>query len=297
LRVLNPKTISLEFEDLGFQPFHTEIIKKELAAPNGMILVTGPTGSGKTTTLYAFLKKKSQESGLKIITIEDPIEYHLEAIEQTQVEPEKGFNFANGLKAILRQDPDVILVGEMRDLETVQTALHASLTGHLVFSTLHTNDAPGIIPRIIDMGAEVSIIAPAINVGLAQRLVRKLCKECSGSEKVSTGDLEKLKKILDNIPAVVKEKLNLPELNSTLTLNKAVGCPKCNETGYKGRLGIFEIFQINDEMEKLILSKPTEIEVKELARKDGMISMQEDGAFKVLKGITTLKELERVVGE
>jgi type II secretory ATPase GspE/PulE/Tfp pilus assembly ATPase PilB-like protein len=185
----------------------------------------------------------------------------------------------------------------MRDLETVQTALHASLTGHLVFSTLHTNDALGIIPRIIDMGAKVSIIAPAINVGLAQRLVRKVCKECSKPEKISGEDLEKIKQILDNIPSTIREKMALPEINPALTLSKTAGCPKCNETGYKGRLGIFELFQINDEMEKLILLKPTEIEIKELARKNGMITMKEDGVLKVLKGVTTLKELERVVGE
>jgi type IV pilus assembly protein PilB len=297
MRVLNPKTIGLKLEDLGFQSFHSEIINQELERPNGMILVTGPTGSGKTTTLYAFLKKKVNEPGLKIITLEDPIEYHLTRIEQTQVEPEKGFDFASGLRSVLRQDPDVVLVGEIRDLETVQTALHASLTGHLVFSTLHTNDAPGIIPRLIDLGASPAIIAPAINIGLAQRLVRKVCKACSGKKHASAEEAKKIKTLTESIPPQIKAKVKIPTIDEKLMIPDVKGCPKCNETGYKGRIGIFEIFQIDDEMERLILAKPTEIEVKELARKNGMINMKEDGALKVLSGLTTLKELERITGE
>ncbi|RJQ14314.1 type II/IV secretion system protein [Candidatus Parcubacteria bacterium] len=295
MRILNPKVIGLKLEDLGLQNFQEKILTKELGKPNGMVLVTGPTGSGKTTTLYACLKKvKEEEGGLKIITLEDPIEYHLTNIEQTQVDPKKGYTFSNGLRAILRQDPDVILVGEMRDLETAETALHASLTGHLVFSTLHTNGATGTIPRLIDMGAKPPIIAPAINVALAQRLVRKVCQKCFEKEKASPDQAAKIKRILEGMP---EKYLKRPVVSDSLMLAKAKGCPACNETGYKGRIGIFEIFQIDDNVERLILSSPTEVDIKNSAQKQGMISMIEDGALKVLNFMTTLEELERVVGE
>lgn len=294
LRVLNPKVISLRLEELGLEPFQSEIVASELEKPNGMILVTGPTGSGKTTTLYAFLKKTIEEPGLKVITIEDPIEYHLAGVEQTQVEPAKGYNFANGLKSILRQDPDIILVGEMRDLETVETALHAALTGHLVFSTLHTNDAAGTIPRLIDMGAKTPIIAPAINVALAQRLVRKVCRECVKIEKANLKEVAFIKRVLEKMPEVY---LKRPAVVSGLGVARVRGCSACNETGYKGRIGVFEIFQIDDEMERLVLGGPAEVDVKGLVRKKGMITMLEAGVLKVLAHLTTLEELQRVIGE
>ena len=294
LRVLNPKIISLKLEQLGLAHFQEEIIQHELKKPNGMILVTGPTGSGKTTTLYALLKKVHEEPGLKIITIEDPIEYHLEGVEQTQIAPKKGYTFGSGLKSVLRQDPDIILIGEMRDLETVETALHAALTGHLVFSTLHTNDAAGTIPRLIDIGAKPPIIAPAINVAVAQRLVRKICKECVQTQKATNEELEKIKNILKKMSEIYLKK---PTISDNLTLAKAQGCKACNETGYKGRIGVFEIFKIDDDVEKLILSGPTELDIKEISRKKGMVNLMEDGIIKVLNHVTTLEEFERVIGE
>lgn len=293
LRVLNPKIIRVALEQLGLEPFQEKLVVTELEKPNGMILVTGPTGSGKTTSLYAFLKKSQEEPGLKIITIEDPIEYHLEGIEQTQVSPEKKYTFANGLRSVLRQDPDIIMIGEMRDLETVETALHAALTGHIVFSTLHTNDAAGTIPRLIDMGAKTPIIAPAINIAIAQRLVRKVCTHCSQKEKATKDELKTLQKGLNSMPEIHLKK---PFLSDTLTLSKAKGCAVCNGTGYKGRVGVFELFQITNEMEQLILKSPTELEIKMLARKQGMVNMYEAGLLKVIAGITTLEELGRVVG-
>ncbi len=293
MRVLNPKTIALTLEKLGLMPFEEELIKKELSRPNGLFLVTGPTGSGKTTTLYAFLKKVNEEPGLKIITIEDPIEYHLQTIEQTQVEPKRGYTFDTGLRSILRQDPDIILVGEMRDLDTVQTALHAALTGHLVFSTLHTNDAAGIIPRLIDMGAQSQIIAPAINIGLAQRLIRKVCPNCSKKEPAGAKLAQKLREIISQMPEVY---LKRPEIKESTLVAKAVGCDLCNNTGYKGRIAVFEIFIVDNDVEKLIMTKPSDTEVKQVIRKKGMITLKENGALKVIQGITTLEEVERVVG-
>ena len=292
LRILNPHSIEVPFEKLGMHPWIVETIKAELKKPNGMILTTGPTGSGKTTTLYAFLKNVHQP-GIKIITIEDPIEYHLPGVEQTQVDAEKGYDFANGLRSILRQDPDVILVGEIRDLETAETAMHASLTGHLVFSTLHTNNAAGTIPRLLDLGVKPAIIAPAINVAMAQRLVRKLCASCRIKIKPAPGELKKLQKELAGFP---KKAAAPDEKNWTIYKALENGCPNCNHTGYKDRIGVFEIILIDDEVERLIMKEPSEFEIKKEAQRQGQITMRQDGVLKVLSGITDLAELERVVG-
>lgn len=292
LRILDPKAISVSLEDLGFENYDLAVIEKEIEKPNGMILVTGPTGSGKTTTLYAFLKKLNTPD-VKIITIEDPIEYHIEGISQSQVESERNYTFANGLRSILRQDPDIILVGEIRDLETTEIALHAALTGHLVFSTLHTNDASGTILRLLDVGAKPPIIAPAINLALAQRLIRKLCSFCKKKVKISAEQLSKIKETLKNLPAKTK----LPELDEKLEIYQAVGCQKCDQNGYKGRIGIFELFLIDEDAEQLITANPTESQLKALAIKKGMITIKQDGFIKVLKGITDIKEVERIVGE
>ena len=254
-----------------------------------MIIVTGPTGSGKTTTLYAFLKK-IQKPEIKIITIEDPIEYHLKGISQTQVAPKKGYDFASGLRAIVRQDPDVILVGEIRDLETAEIALQAALTGHLVLSTLHTNDAAGTVTRLLSLGAKPVNIAPALNMAIAQRLVRRVCKKCSELKKVSPADLDKLKKGLKGLPSSIE----IPELNEKLEIPKIKGCPECNDTGYKGRVAIFESFLTDPELENFILSSPSISALKEKAIKKGMVVMYQDGLMKVLKGLTTLEEVERV---
>jgi type II secretory ATPase GspE/PulE/Tfp pilus assembly ATPase PilB-like protein len=291
LRLLNPKSL-IEIEALGLRKDLVEIFEREIKKPNGMIIVTGPTGSGKTTTLYAFLKKIDKPE-IKIITIEDPIEYHLEGISQTQVDPRAGYDFANGLKSIMRQDPDVILVGEIRDLETASIALQSALTGHLVFTTLHTNDAAGTIARLQALGEKPVNIAPAINIAIAQRLVRKICKECSKMEKSPPSILEKIKKELRGIPKDIK----IPELRVGLKIPKAKGCKDCNFTGYRGRLGIFEVFLVDDEMEKFILKNPSTAAFREKATKKGMIPMHQDGLIKVLEGLTTIEEVERVTGE
>jgi len=291
LRILNPKSL-IDMEALGLREDLLNIFNKEIKKPNGMIIVTGPTGSGKTTTLYAFLKK-IQNPEIKIITIEDPIEYHLEGISQTQVNPSKGYDFANGLKSIMRQDPDVVLVGEIRDLETASIALQAALTGHLVFTTLHTNDAAGTVTRLQALGEKPVNIAPAINMAIAQRLVRKVCQKCSKMEKAPHQFFEKLKKELKNLPLKVKTL----EIGGGLKIPKAIGCKDCNFTGYRGRIGIFEAFLVDDEMEKFILTSPSIAALKEKAIKKGMVPMYQDGLIKVLEGVTTIEEVERVTGE
>ncbi len=288
MRILNPESLR-SIEELGLREDLLELFKKEIQKPNGMIIVTGPTGSGKTTTLYAFLLYLKKPE-IKIITIEDPIEYRLEGIAQTEVHPEKGYDFANGLRAIVRQDPDVILVGEIRDKETAEIALQAALTGHLVFSTLHTNDAAGTIPRLVALGAKPVNIAPAINMAIAQRLVRKVCKKCARWESPTEEELKKLKEGLKDLPPHIK----IPEITPNLQIPRPQGCEECNFTGYKGRIGIFEAFVVDDEMEDLILKNPSIPEVKKLAKKKGMVPMYQDGLIKVLQGITTIEEVERV---
>jgi len=290
LRILNPKNL-IEIKELGLRKDLLDQVIKEIKRPYGMVIVTGPTGSGKTTTLYAFLKK-IQRPEIKIITIEDPIEYHLKGISQTQVNPKKGYDFASGLKSIMRQDPDVILVGEIRDLETAKIAIQAALTGHLVFTTLHTNDAAGTIARLVNLGAKPSNIGPAVNIIIAQRLVRKVCKKCSTFKTLSFEDLKKIKKVFKKIPKTV----NLPKLKPNLKVPIAKGCKYCNFTGYRGRIGIFEVFPVDSQIEKFILSKPSIAALRELAIKKGMTTMKQDGILKVLSGITTLEEVERVIG-
>lgn len=294
LRILNPDTIGLELGDLGLEEYALEIINKELKKPNGMIVNTGPTGSGKTTTLYAFVRKINKPE-IKIITLENPIEYHLEGIEQTQVNPDKGYTFALGLRSILRQDPDVILLGEVRDNETAETAIHASLTGHLVFTTLHTNDAAGAIPRLVDMKINPALIPPALNLVIAQRLVRRVCKYCNEKYKPDNKLLNYLKETLKTIPENVKAKY--PKIDKNLTLLKpGKGCKKCNLTGYKGRVAVMELFTVDKEMEKIIIKTPSIVEIYEAAVKKGMVTMKQDAILKLLNKTTTLEEIERVLG-
>lgn len=289
LRILNPKTISVSFEDLGIEENLQKILLKEIKKPNGMLLTTGPTGSGKTTTLYAFLKK-IYSPDIKIITLEDPIEYHLKGIIQTQVEEEKGYTFAEGLRSILRQDPDIIMVGEIRDLETAKIAINSALTGHFVLSTLHTNNAAGTIPRLIDLGANPNTIAPAINVSMAQRLLRKLCNECKEKTSPTGEEKEIINKTLASFPKETKT----PKIDEVF-LWKSKGCPKCNNIGYKGRIGIFEAILVEEQIERMILQKPTELEIREKAKNQGILDMKQDGILKVINGVTSLGELQRVI--
>ena len=255
LRILNPKSIAITFEELGIDKKLMDILEKELSKPNGMILTTGPTGSGKTTTLYAFLRKIYTPE-TKIITLEDPVEYHLPNIVQTQVEEAIGYSFSAGLRSILRQDPDIIMVGEIRDLETAKTAINSALTGHLVLSTLHTNNAAGTIPRLIDLGVNPTSIAPAVNISMAQRLIRKLCDKCKEKQPASEMEVAVIKKVIDTFPEN-KERPATQEI----FIWRAKGCQFCNNLGYKGRIGVYEAILIDDEIEPLILLNPTETEI------------------------------------
>jgi len=291
MRILNPKNL-IDVKSLGLRPDLAETFNKEIKKPNGMIIVTGPTGSGKTTTLYAILKKLNN-SEVKIITIEDPIEYHLKGISQTQVDPKKGYDFAKGLRSLMRQDPDVVLVGEVRDLETANISLQASLTGHLVLTTMHTNSAAGTIARFQGLGEKPANISPAINMAIAQRLIRKVCKKCVKLETISSEEIAKIEKGLKGL----SEKIKIPEIKKGIKIPRNKGCKKCNFTGYKGRLGIFEFFLKDDEMEKFILTSPSIVAMEELAIKKGMITVYQDGLIKVLEGLTTIEEIERVTAE
>lgn len=290
MRILDPETIRLELKDLGLRGDDYEIVQAELERPNGMILNTGPTGSGKTTTLYAFLLHVNKPES-KLITIEDPIEYRLPGVEQTQVNPDAGYTFATGLRAIVRQDPDVVLVGEIRDLETAEIALNASLTGHLVFSTLHTNDSFGAIPRLIDLGAKAAIIGPALNLIIAQRLVRRLCEHCKTEYQPSAEIKQKIQQMLAKLPKRVDvKKFEHPKFY------KPAGCGACASIGYKGRIAVFELFRVDDEIEQLIYRETSEVTIREKAQKQGIVTLQQDGIFKVLDGVTTFEEVERVTG-
>ena len=289
IRILNPKSLRPGLKDLGLRTDLYEIVEKQITKPNGMIVTTGPTGSGKTTALYAFLKSKVSPE-IKIITLEDPIEYHLPEIVQTQVETEQGYTFASGLRAILRQDPDVILVGEIRDKETAETAVQAALTGHLVFSTLHTNDAAGAVPRFVELGVKPAILSSALTLTMAQRLLRRLCLKCKESYKPDRETVETIKNNFKNID----QKLIPIDLNKPFNLYQSKGCPDCDETGYKGRIGIFEMIVITPEMEKIIAKGPSHADITDIIYQKGITTMYQDGLFKVLEGITTLEELETV---
>ena len=291
IRILNPKSL-IQIDDLGLRQDLYDIFLKEIKKPNGMIIVTGPTGAGKTTTLYAFLMK-IQSPEIKIITIEDPIEYHIQGVSQTQVAPEKGYSFSEGLRSIVRQDPDVILVGEIRDLETAKISLQAALTGHLVLSTLHTNDAAGTIPRLIDLGAEASSVAPAVKMVVAQRLARKVCQECVELSKSSPEELHEIKSVLKGLEG----KFGLPKKLDNVKLPKAKGCKACGNDGYKGRKGIFEVFLVDADVEKFILTNPAVSAIKDMLVKKGMITMYQAGLIEVVLGETTLEEIKKVISD
>jgi type II secretory ATPase GspE/PulE/Tfp pilus assembly ATPase PilB-like protein len=293
MRLLRAGSISLSFDDLGLRPKSFDILKREIAKPNGCVLTTGPTGSGKTTTLYSILKKLN-EPGTKIITLEDPVEYQLEGISQSQIDPSKGYTFASGLRSILRQDPDIIMVGEIRDLETAEISIQAALTGHLVLSTLHTNDAAGVLPRLIDMGVKPYFMTPAINCIIGQRLVRRVCPECRVEHVLSDEEREQLEKIL----AVISPRSGEEVPTSLPKFYKAgAGCPKCHGLGYKGRLGIYEIFSMSDPIKELVSKNEPAFKILQAAIEDGMLTMLQDGVLKVLEGKTTLEEVYRVIGK
>ncbi|MFA5993638.1 MAG: type II/IV secretion system protein [Parcubacteria group bacterium] len=292
MRLLDPDSINVSIETLGLQGLAFEELQKQITAPNGMILTTGPTGSGKTTTLYSILHKLNDPE-TKIITIEDPIEYSIVGISQTQIEKSRGYTFATGLRAIVRQDPDIILVGEIRDEETADIAINSALTGHLVLSTIHTNSAIGTIPRLIEMGVKPSLIIPSVNAIIAQRLVRKLCSFCKEEYTPAQESIESIKKILSIISP--KAKIDVPK--DITKLYRPKGCSKCNNLGYKGRIGIFELLIINQDLERLILDLAGETELTMSALEFGMITMLQDGVLKSIQGETSIDEIKRVTGE
>jgi type IV pilus assembly protein PilB len=293
MRLLRPKAIALEFDNLGVRGKALKDLAREIERPNGMIVTTGPTGSGKTTTLYAILKKLNT-SDIKIITLEDPVEYKLEGINQSQIQHEKGYDFAKGLRAILRQDPDVVMVGEIRDLETAEIGIQAALTGHLVVSTIHTNSAAGAIPRFISMGVKPFLLAPALNAIIGQRLVRRLCEKCKVPATLEPAILAEVKNELKTIPKNSGYAVDMTELHFFAPPADPNTCTACNGLGYKGRIGIYEIFTMSKEIENLILSgNVSEYAMGEAAEKQGMITMAQDGLLKAMDGFTSVEEILR----
>lgn len=290
MRLLRSSATALQFDDLGIRGLAFEQLKKQIKRPNGMIITTGPTGSGKTTTLYAILNQLNNPES-KIVTLEDPIEYKLNGISQSQIDASRDYTFAKGLRAILRQDPDIVMVGEIRDAETTEIAIQAALTGHLVLSTVHTNSAAGTIPRFTALNAKPFLLAPALNAVMAQRLVRRICKNCKAEYHPSPDELERAKGILATIPPNSGFTVDLAKL----TFYHGTGCDECQKLGLKGRVGIYEVMVMNAEIEKIILSgQVSEYVIQEAAIKNGMITMVQDGLLKALDGFTTLEEVFRV---
>jgi len=301
MRLLNESNKILQLEDLGFQNESLKKIKENINKPHGMILVTGPTGSGKTTTLYTIMHMINKP-GVNITTVEDPIEYRMPRINQSQVNPKIGYTFANGLRSFLRQDPNIIMVGEIRDNETADIAVNAAMTGHLVLSTLHTNDAATALPRLDDMKVEPFLIASTTNIIIAQRLVRKICKNCIMSYNLDKKtekqieeqfNIKEFKEILYKQGALKSNKDNF----SSLLFYKGKGCKQCGNSGYKGRIGIYEVLEVSEEIGKLILKHAATEEINKRAKDEGMITMSQDGFLKAKQGITSIEEIIRVTQE
>ena len=301
LRLLNEKAQVLSLEQLGLQPKAFQVAKRNIEKPHGIIMVTGPTGSGKTTTLYTILNILNTPE-VNISTIEDPIEYRMPHVNQSQVNTKIGFTFASGLRAFLRQDPDIIMVGEIRDKETAEIAIHAAMTGHLVLSTLHTNDAPTTMPRLAEMGVPSFLVASTTNVIIAQRLVRKICSDCIQSYNLDDEQIKELEKELDTeniLHTLEKEKsiLSAKKGMKSILFYRGKGCKRCNNTGHKGRIGIYEVLENTDAITSLILKNAPAKDIYAQALAEGMITMSEDGFIKAKNGITTIEEVMRVTKE
>lgn len=292
MRVLDRANNVSDFDVLGLLGRNRTVLLNKIREPFGIVLITGPTGSGKSTTLYAFLQILNQEER-NIVTLEDPVEYFIDGVNQSQIRPEIGYTFSAGLRSILRQDPNVIMVGEIRDNETAELAIHAALTGHLVLSTLHTNDAIGSVPRLVDMGVESFLLASSLQSVAAQRLVRKICEKCKMEMKITDLQRNRLAQMYQEIPLAEKKAYNLKD-NQEIKVFKGAGCDDCGRTGHKGRVGIYEVFEITDPVKGIITDhKANEHELRKESLSQGMISMKEDGILKVLLGLTTLAEVER----
>jgi type IV pilus assembly protein PilB len=285
MRLLAEQSQGLTLESLGYSKGNMEKLERAIKRPYGMILATGPTGSGKTTSLYAILKRLNTKE-VSIITVEDPIEYSIQGIDQVQVNARTGLTFAQGLRFILRQDPNIIMVGEIRDGETASIAVNAAMTGHLVLSTLHTNDSATTLPRLLDMGIEPFLITSTINIAIGQRLVRTICTECKVEKELTPTEKESLK---DTIPAEL--------LNAEQTFYVGVGCKKCDKSGYQGRIGIHEILEITEPIRELIMKRANATEIRDAAIKNGMVPMLADGFEKARAGLTTIEEVLRVFHE
>jgi len=293
IRVLDSSVGLKSLNDLGLREENAKTVNEEIQKPFGMVLVTGPTGSGKTTTLYAVLQILNKTQ-VNIVSLEDPVEYYIDGVNQSQVKPEIGYDFAAGLRQILRQDPDVIMVGEIRDAETASLAVHAALTGHIVLSTLHTNNAAGAIPRLIDMKVDSFLIPASLNLIISQRLVSKLCDKCKKSEAAAPQVTEIIKKELAKLPEATKSNLKFKE---PFMVYKPVGCSACNGKGVQGRLGLFEALKMTIELEKIINAGPTEDKVSEEAKRQGMITLRQDGILKALEGSVGIDEVLRETSE
>lgn len=289
MRILDKSSGVPSLKDLGVLGRKLSVVDDNIKKPHGMMLVTGPTGSGKSTTLYSVLNKLNRV-GVNIVTLEDPVEYYIEGINQSQVKPEIGMSFAAGLRSILRQDPNIIMVGEIRDTETAELAVHSALTGHLVFSTLHTNDAVGAIPRLMDMSIDPYLLVASLNVVIAQRLVRRICDDCKKTQVLTEDMTKEIRKELSTVP---KEELLGANLDK-MQLYRGEGCGVCNGTGYKGRIGIYEVLAVTKPIQELILNKASGNKIFDQSIKDGMITMKQDGFVKVLLGMTTIEEVIRV---
>lgn len=292
MRVLDRANNVSDFDVLGLLGRNRAVLLNKIREPFGIVLITGPTGSGKSTTLYAFLQILNQEER-NIVTLEDPVEYFIDGVNQSQIRPEIGYTFSAGLRSILRQDPNIIMVGEIRDNETAELAIHAALTGHLVLSTLHTNDAIGSVPRLVDMGVESFLLASSLQSVAAQRLVRKICEKCKTEMKITDLQRNRLAQMYQEIPLAEKKAYNLKD-NQEIKVFKGEGCDDCGRTGHKGRIGIYEVFEITDPVKSIITGhNANEHELRKESLGQGMISMKEDGILKVLLGLTTLAEVER----
>ncbi len=294
MRILDVTRGAPTLKDLGFMGRGLKVVEESLKKTDGMFLVTGPTGSGKSTTLFSILTSMNEE-GINISTLEDPVEYFIKGINQSQVRPEIGFTFASGLRSLLRQDPDVIMVGEIRDNETAELGIHASLTGHFVLSTLHTNDALGAIPRLLDMEVEPFLLGSTLNIVLAQRLARKICGFCKTEYKLPDDILADINKELAATPeAVIKEMLPKVDIKKP-KFYKGKGCARCGMTGYTGRVALAEVLDVNDRVKEIIMDNKVNLTLEELIKNQNFITMKQDGIIKVLLGLTTMEEVLRTI--
>lgn len=286
MRILDSSVGFLKLQEIGLDGRNLDLIHEEIEKPFGMILITGPTGSGKSTTLYSLLNILNHDD-INIVSLEDPVEYYMDGVAQSQIKPEIGYTFASGLRHILRQDPDVIMVGEIRDSETAKLAVHAALTGHIVLSTLHTNNAVGVIPRLIDMGVEPFLLPPSLNLMIAQRLVRRLCVECRKEIEPSPAIEEMIRNEIDGMSADIKKEIKKP-----FRVYEAPGCKACI-SGTKGRIAIFEIINMTKPLEEIVVKSFTENNVLKESERQGMITMKQDGILKALKGLVSIDEVFR----